>query len=134
MDTSRSTLPACCRHTRIVARTELEPTLIDPSPLGRFGSYATTATCSVNGIQFFVATVHALARTADASEIGQLDADQIRRPDVSEPWVNDVAFALLQPAVTGHRFILGADLNTSRLFPGGPSFFSRAGENGWVDR
>jgi hypothetical protein len=83
--------PSLRPDTRIIARTELDPTLIDPSP--PFGSYATTATCSASGIEFVGATVHTLVRTAHASEIGQLDADQIRRPDVPVPWVNDLGGA-----------------------------------------
>lgn len=120
--------------TRILARNHLHVRPINPSPLARFGSYACVATASIAGNEYLVASVHALARAALLSELNGLDPDQVRRPDVDVPWVNDLAFHLLDPVVRDRRFILGADLNTSRLFPdGGPTFFDRAGQAGWVD-
>lgn len=98
--------------------------------------YATVATCVIGGEEFVVASLHPRARPATEEELAGLDPEVVRRPDVSVPWVNDVAFHLLDRVVRGRRFIVGGDLNTSRLFTGGGrTFFERAtGGRPWAER
>jgi hypothetical protein len=111
---------------------DLQP--LTPNPLVALGSYATVGTCEIAKEPYVVASIHPLARPAIPEEVEGLDPDVVRRSDVTVPWVNDVAFHHLRQVVNGRRFLVGADLNTSRLFAdGGPAFFRRAAEAGWVD-
>lgn len=119
--------------TAILAREGLLLTLADESPLRMFESFAAVATISRDGAEFILASAHSVAAVAPPSMYAGFDADAIKRDGVDEPWRNDVVFAGLEPFVRGRRFVVGADLNTSRLFPGGPAFFDRAAAAGWVD-
>lgn len=98
-----------------------------------FESHAAVATICVEDSEFVVASAHPIAQPADAAMYVGYDADTIKRGGVAEPWKNDVVFAGLEPYVPGKRFIVGVDLNTSRLFQGGPAYFDRAADAGWVD-
>lgn len=77
-----------------------------------------------DGVPAVVASVHTVASTAtdflhrsDAeSDMAEAaDFDRIAQPG-DEAWVPDIAFEALRRNADGHRFIIGGDWNTSRLF------------------
>lgn len=124
--------PDLLPDTMILIRDHLMPEAVRPSPLPWFGSYAALARAEMTDIQIDLVSVHALARPARPRELDGLDPDDIRRPDEAEPWLNDLAIAQLIPYLKGRRFLVGADLNTSRHFQAG-SLLERAKHAGWVE-
>lgn len=102
-----------------------------------------------DGVPALVATVHAPAVHATkllSTNLGKPDAispeelEAIAQPgDVA--WALDIAFEAIRRTCHGHRFIVGGDLNTSRLFDSASKngkitnalFFSRAAHAGWHD-
>jgi len=109
------------------------------SPLNALGSYLAYATALLpDGQEAFIASVHTPAKEATRAQLRPLDSDEVRRPSVSRPWVNDVAFAGLSRLVSSERFIFAGDWNTDRLFDrdggtAGVEFFERARAIGWVE-
>ena len=109
--------------------------------LAAFNGYLATAALDLpDGQELVVASVHATAKEAFPSMLAGLDADEIRRPSVDVPWMNDVAYLALKGLVAEKRFIVGGDWNIARLFDdvygakmGGREFFDRAAEDGWVE-
>lgn len=62
------------------------------------------------------------------------ELNTLQRPSCKEPpFINDFAFNALERLFRGGRFLAAGDWNTSRRFPGGPEFFSRAVESDWVE-
>ena len=108
--------------------------------LRSLGSYLATAVASLpDGTNGIVASVHAVARDAKASQLGTLDPAEASRPSIGRPRINDVVFTGLRGLVAGRPFLVAGDWNTARAFddvyPGsaGQEFFARAHQSGWFD-
>jgi endonuclease/exonuclease/phosphatase family metal-dependent hydrolase len=120
----------------------LQPVEMAPGGvLSCLGSYLATAGLALSdGSRLLVSSVHTSAREAPAWGHPNLDRASIARAAVGQPWWNDIAFAGYRELVTGHRFLVAGDWNTSRYrdedgiaIPAGAEFFDRAATAGWVD-
>jgi endonuclease/exonuclease/phosphatase (EEP) superfamily protein YafD len=115
-------------------------TLPSDSHLRALGSYLALGVVSLpDGTEAFVSSVHAVAREATATQVGNLDPASASRPSIGRPRINDVVFMGLRDLVRDRPFLVAGDWNTARLFdstyPGtaGAEFFARAHENGWFE-
>lgn len=123
-------------------RTDLrQASLPSGGVLERFGSYLATAELTLaDGSSLVVSSVHTSARVAPESGHPGFDRAAIARRTVGEPWWNDVAFAGFCELISGRRFLLAGDWNTSRWIdengvatPSGAEFFDRAAAHGWTE-
>jgi endonuclease/exonuclease/phosphatase family metal-dependent hydrolase len=97
---------------------------------------------SVDGAEgFTVASIHTVAmpvtnwlqQYATTLTLTTDELESLRRPDCREhPYINDFAFTALERLLRGRRFLVAGDWNTCSSYAGGPRFFDRARDSGWI--
>jgi hypothetical protein len=106
------------------------------SNLHALGAYLALGVASLpDGVEAFIASVHARHGNATADQLAGLDPTFVRRPSLKKPHVNDVVFAGLT-GIVSEQFIVAGDWNTARMQgskSAGTEFFDRVTKAGWFD-
>ncbi|NLS79433.1 MAG: hypothetical protein GXY76_19460 [Chloroflexi bacterium] len=123
---------------RLVAR----PELFSDRWLAHLYDLVLLGQVQLGDVTLLVSSVHSAAmpvrkwleQSRPALPLTEEEMAGLQRPgSQEEPYINDFAFTALERTFRGGRFIASGDWNTCRKYPGGPEFFARARERGWVE-